>query len=53
MWLPATARATLPHTSVDATTIGERGCPGQPAPQPVNAVEPIRKMSADGAQPPG
>jgi hypothetical protein len=46
MWLAATARATLPHTSVDATTMGPRECARPPVPQPVSAANPTAKTSA-------
>ena len=32
-WPPATARATLPHTSVDATTLAAAACAELPIPQ--------------------
>jgi hypothetical protein len=39
MWPRVTARATLPHTSVDATTTAAAGCPEPPVAQPVSAAE--------------
>jgi hypothetical protein len=43
-WRPTTARATLPHTSVDATTTIARECAGPP--QPVSTVEPVNTRMA-------
>ena len=48
MWLPVTARATLPQTSVDATTMGARGCAISPGAQPVSALGPISKTVVVG-----
>ena len=45
-WPPATARATLPHTSVEATTVAApRMRPNHRLPQPVSTVEPIRQTA--------
>ena len=38
-WPPATARATLPHTSVDATTVVAAGCAELPIPQAGSVIK--------------
>jgi hypothetical protein len=50
-WWPTTALATLPHTSVDATTVAARECRPSAIPQPASTAEPIRHTVTIGRVP--
>src|SRR3954454_5316402 len=49
MWRAATARATLPHTSVEATTATAPGCAEPLVSQPASAAGPSRQIAINGS----